>query len=74
MISLRFIAFPSSGFVFDTPTTVPARSNEKPFPANMSGIIAVSPPTIGVPLIFAPFASPLAICKNIFESLRFAAI
>ena len=37
-------------------------------------LIAVSPPTIGVPLIFAPFASPLAICKNIFESLRFAAM
>ncbi len=53
---------------------MPARSNENPFPAIKSGMIAVSPPTIGTPAFFAPFANPCTIFLNTAWLFLFAAI
>ena len=75
MTSPDFILFPKTNSFFETnPKTIPAKSNENPLPEIKSGIIAVSPPTIGTTAFFAPFTKPCTIFLNNFLSFLFAAI
>ncbi len=70
-----FILSPRTISFFETsPTTIPAKSNENPFPSNKSGIIAVSPPTIGTVAFLAPFTSPVTIFLNMVSLFLFAAM
>ena len=75
IVSPDFIDLPRIICFFDNmPVTIPERSNENPFPENKSGIIAVSPPTIGTLAFFAPFANPCTIFRKIAVSFLLAAI
>ena len=66
MTSFGFILLPNIICFFDNmPTTIPARSNPNPLPEIKSGIMAVSPPTIGIDDFFAPRTSPETICLKI---------
>ena len=56
------------------PTTAPARSNVNSSPAKSSGMMAVSPPTMGTWAIFAPATRPRTMSWSISALFVFAAI